>query len=150
MVRTTVFGAGLVDLVGWGLAEEELVGVGEGLAVVEEVGCWFGLLDGLLLGLPVGFGLVGADLSGRGVGAGLAVVNRVATSPDVSTGIDAGVTALPTISTAIQPLTIATRANATQRAAVPARDLGMPPVCALLVAARDTGAATLRTWLTYW
>ena len=105
---------------------------------------------GLLLGLPVGFGLFGADLSGRGVAAGLAVVSRAATSPDVSTGIDAGVTALPTIWTATQPLTMATTTNATQRAVVPARDLGIPLVCALLCTESNTGATTLKTWLMYW
>ena len=106
--------------------------------------------DGLLLGLPVCLGLFGSDLAGPGVGAGLAVLRRDATSPEVSTGMDAGVTALPTIWTATQPLTMATTTNATQRAVVPARDLGMSLVCALLCIEPNTGATTLKTWLTYW
>jgi hypothetical protein len=51
----------------------------------------------LLLGLFSGFGFVGDDLSGVGVAAGLAVERRDATSPELRTGMDAGVTAFPTI-----------------------------------------------------
>ncbi len=88
-VRTTVSGLGLVVCVWVGLGEEVVVGWTEGFDVGFDVV--------LSLGLSVGVGLVGADLSGPGVGAGLAVVNRCETSPAVSTGIEAGVTALPTI-----------------------------------------------------
>ncbi|MCZ3390068.1 MAG: hypothetical protein LH645_13375 [Actinomycetia bacterium] len=89
MVRTTVLGAGLVDLVSWGLGEEELVGLEEGFVIDGDVDWCVALSDG--------FGLVGADLSGRGLAADPAVVRRAATSSQVSTGIDAGVTALPTV-----------------------------------------------------
>ncbi len=75
-VRTTVSGLGLVVCVWVGFGEEVVVGWTDGFDVV------------LSLGLSVGVGLVGA---------GLAVVNRCETSPAVSTGIEAGVTALPTI-----------------------------------------------------
>jgi hypothetical protein len=92
-VRTTVSDLGLVVCVWVGFGEEVAVGWTDGF----EDGFEDGFDVALSFGLPVCLGLVGADLSGPGVGAGLAVVNRCETSPAVSTGIEAGVTALPTI-----------------------------------------------------
>ena len=153
-VRTTVSGAGVEVAVGRGLDDD--------------VGFELDVPLGLALGFSVGFELGPPDDlveagSGRVVAAGLAVANRADTSPAVSTGIDAGVTALPNICTAIQPLTTATTANAAQRAADVPRDPRMTQGCLIPDVPRDTGpqgsalglpdprpADTLGVWRRFW
>ncbi|MEO8107174.1 MAG: hypothetical protein ABI720_07625 [Actinomycetes bacterium] len=100
--------------------------VGEGRGELDVDGVADGSLEGSAEGLVClvfeGLGLV----TGVGSSVGALVASRWLTSLAVKAGIEAGVTALPTICTAIQPLTIATEANTAQSAAIPPREPRIP------------------------
>ncbi len=110
-VRTTV-GADDVVCVADGRGELDPVGVGVGVGFGLSVECFFEcfLVDFELVGLAEGL-----------ASSGELVAKRAVTSLALRTGIDAGVTALPTICTAIQPLVMATAAKTIQRATTPPR-----------------------------